>query len=167
SLGSMQASAFNKILTPLLNIELASGNVKGLRFDMKGTDYRNTGTLNFDYDNLKVSVLNKNQKGKQKSKKVTSFLLNTILINESNPNKKGEYTVGRINYQRAPEYTFFKTLWKSLFEGIKQSAGVDSEREEKLIGMADKAKETAKNTKSTVEKVKSKVRGWFEKDKKE
>src|SRR5699024_7737990 len=59
SLGSMQASAFNKILTPLLNIELASGNVKGLRFDMKGTDYRNTGTLNFDYDNLKVSVLNK------------------------------------------------------------------------------------------------------------
>ncbi|HLR00772.1 MAG TPA: hypothetical protein VK102_10395 [Sphingobacterium sp.] len=167
SLGSMQASAFNKILTPLLNIELASGNVKGLRFDMKGTDYRNTGTLNFDYDNLKVSVLNKNQKGKQKSKKVTSFLLNTILINESNPNKKGEYTVGRINYQRVPEYTFFKTLWKSLFEGIKQSAGVDSEREEKLIGMADKAKETAKNTKSTVEKVKSKVRGWFEKDKKE
>ena len=167
SLGSMQASAFNKILTPLLNIELASGNVKGLRFDMKGTDYRNTGTLNFDYDNLKVSVLNKNQKGKQKSKKVTSFLLNTILINESNPNKKGEYTVGRINYQRVPEYTFFKTLWKSLFEGIKKSAGVDSEREEKLIGMADKAKETAKNTKSTVEKVKSKVRGWFGKEKKE
>lgn len=167
SLGSMQASAFNKILTPLLNIELASGNVKGLRFDMKGTDYRNTGTLNFDYDNLKVSVLNNNKKGEQKSKKVTSFLVNTILINESNPSKKGEYIVGRINYQRVPEYTFFKTLWKSLFEGIKQTAGVDSEREEKLIEMADKAKETAKNTKSTVEKVKSKVRGWFGKEKKE
>lgn len=169
NLGRMQAAEFNRIVTPLLNIKVTSGNVKGLKFDMKGTDYRNWGTLNFDYDNLKVAILDKDPNS-DKTKKVTSYLLNTILLDEANPNKKGEYIQGKINYRRVPEYTFFKTLWKSLFEGIKQSAGVDAEREKKLMEMAGKTKKAVEgtkkaveNTKEAVKNVSDKVKGWFKK----
>src|SRR5690606_35842853 len=41
TLGPMQLRAFNRILTPLLNISFASGNIHRIRFDMLGNDYRN------------------------------------------------------------------------------------------------------------------------------
>ena len=140
TLGSMSATAFNRILTPLLNVELASGNIKKVAFNMEGTDKRNWGAFNFDYDDLKIGILNKdkNKDGDQSSKKVISWAINQFLINNSNPNDKGERLVGKVNYTRVPEHTFFKTVWQSLLEGIKQCAGISPEREAKLMGTAEK-----------------------------
>ena len=141
TLGPMQATAFNRILKPLLNVEIASGNIKKVAFNMQGTDYRNWGDFRFDYDDLKINLLNKqNDDGEQSSKKVVSFLINELLINDSNPDNKGVYTVAKVNYRRVPEHTFFKTLWQSLLDGIKQCAGISKEREAKLMGVAETGK---------------------------
>src|SRR5690606_39825835 len=56
TLGRMNASEFNRILFPLLNVEIASGNIRGIRFNVSGTDYRSRGDFRFDYDNLKISL---------------------------------------------------------------------------------------------------------------
>lgn len=152
TLGPMQAVAFNRILRPLLNVEIASGNIKKVAFNMQGTDYRNWGDFRFDYDDLRINLLNqKKENGEQSSKKVVSFLINELLINDSNPDSKGVYTVAKVNYKRVPEHTFFKTLWQSLLDGIKQCAGISKEREAKLVGVAETGKNVVEKGKDIVE----------------
>jgi hypothetical protein len=151
TLGRMKATAFNRILRPLLNVEIASGNIRKVAFNMEGNDYKNWGEFRFDYDDLKINLLNKPKDGEEAtSKKVTSFLINEILINNSNPLPDGTYTIGKVNYTRVKEHTFFKTMWQSLLEGIKQCAGISPEREAKLMGTAHVAKDVVEGAKKVV-----------------
>lgn len=124
SLAAMGATSFNQILTPLLNVKIASGNIRSITFDMKGNDYRNWGDFRFDYDDFKVEVLGDLSGGKRKKKGIVSFFVNTFVINDSNPDAKGVYHVGKVNHERVPEYSHFKSIWKSLQEGIQQCAGI-------------------------------------------
>ena len=160
----MKAPAFNKILQPILNFEIASGNIRKIRFDMQGTDRHTTGNFWFDYDNLKVKLPDiQKENGKKTSGKVVSFLVNQILINDSNPDANEIYHTGKISYPRDPSYTFFKNLWKSLLEGIKQTAGIDKEREQKLIGKAEATKEIVSDGKQAVKKTGLFIKKLFKK----
>ncbi|PRD48679.1 hypothetical protein C5745_05660 [Sphingobacterium haloxyli] len=134
TLGSMEVSAFNRIITPLLNLQFASGNVRRIRFDMQGNDYRNWGKLYFDYDQLKVNLLyppgaESNKRGKRG---ILTFLLNQLLINDSNPDANEVYHIGEVDYERVPEYSHFKTIWKSLQEGLQQTVGLSESSKRKL-----------------------------------
>lgn len=143
-LSPMKATAFNKILVPLVNVEIASGNIKGISFDMQATDYKNWGIFKFDYDSLKVNILGVPKEGKKiKSQKALSFIVNQVLINQSNPDVKGVYHVGLVEYTRVPTFPFFKTMWQSLLQGIVQCAGISAETEAKLLGAADKSMKVA------------------------
>ncbi len=151
TLGSMKATAFNRILRPLLNVEIASGNINKIAFNMEGNDYKNWGEFRFDYDDLKISLLNKPEAGEdKKAKKLVSFLVNEIIINNSNPEPNGNYHIGKVNYTRIAEHSFFKTLWQSMLEGIKQCAGISPEREARLMGTASTAQNVVKGTKKVV-----------------
>lgn len=140
TLGPMNGKPLNRILTPLLSVEVESANIKGISFDMKGTDYRNWGSFRFDYDNMKVGVLETGEDGRTSKKRFVSFLANEFLLNQSNPDHNGVYHTGTVNYTRPHEFSFFKTLWKSLFEGVKQTTGITKEREDSLMNTAEKAK---------------------------
>ena len=140
TLGAMNGKAFNRILTPLLSAEVGTANIQELRFDMQGNDYRNWGTLWWDYSDMRVYLLDTHEDGSTSRKKIISFLANELLINDSNPDSKGVYIIGKIDYQRPHEFSFYKTLWKSLLEGIKQTAGISRERESRLINTAESAK---------------------------
>lgn len=139
TLGPMNGKAFNRILTPLLSAEIGSAGIRGLRFEMQGHDHRNWGNLWFDYEDMKVNLMEMDEDGNFSRKKLVSFLANELLINDSNPSKNGKYIVGRIDYQRPHDFSFFKTLWKSLLEGIKQTAGISAEREARLTSTAQSA----------------------------
>ncbi|ERJ61463.1 AsmA family protein [Sphingobacterium paucimobilis] len=163
TLGAMNATAFNRILHPLLNVGIASGNIKKIAFNMEGNDRKNWGSFKFDYDNLKINLP---EKENGKKSKLASFLVNQILINDSNPDANEKYHVGKINYTRVPEHTFFKTLWQSLLEGIKQCAGISPEREAKLLGTAEKVKEVSTEAKGVVKKTGKFFKGLFKKKEK-
>ncbi|MDR2284064.1 MAG: hypothetical protein LBE37_12690 [Sphingobacterium sp.] len=126
SLGHMDASAFNLILMPLLNLEIASGNIKGIRFDMKANDSGNWGDFRFDYDDFKVNIFGGLAEGERKKKGIVSFFVNKFMINDSNPDANEVYHIGKVNHIRVPEYSHFKTIWKSLQDGIAQCAGIES-----------------------------------------
>lgn len=137
TLGPMDGRAMNRILTPLLSVEVESARIKGVSFNMQGTDYRNWGDFRLDYEGLKVDLLRTDEDGKTSKKGLVTFLANEFLINSSNPDANGTYHTGTINYRRPHEFSFFKTLWKSLLEGIKQTAGISKEREERLLNTAE------------------------------
>lgn len=168
TLGGMNATSFNKILKPLLNVEIGSGNIRSLSFDMQGTDRKNWGNLRFNYDHLKLNLLNKPGEDMSKTKKgILSFVVNNILINDSNPDANEKYHVGKINYTRVAEHSFFKTLWQSLLEGIKQTAGISKEREAKLMGAAENVKEVGQESKNVIKKTGNFFKGLFKKKEKE
>lgn len=134
TLGKMEVSAFNRIITPLLNLQFASGNIHSIRFDMQGNDYRNWGKLYFDYDQLKVNLLYPPDKESNKRSKrgILTFLINQLLINDSNPDANEVYHIGEVDYKRVPEYSHFKTIWKSLQEGLQQTVGLGESSKLKL-----------------------------------
>lgn len=167
TLGAMKAPAFNRVLFPLLNVEISSGNIRGIRFDIRGTDYRSRGDFRFDYDNLKIDLKGDPDKPMKKSSlKVMSFLVNQMIINDSNPDANERYHVGKVDHRRVPEHTFFKNLWQSLLDGIKQTAGISKEREEKWKERAEVAKQTMERTKETTTQTKGFFRGLFNKKEK-
>lgn len=140
TLSPMKASSFNRILEPLVSVQIPTGNIKKITFDMQGTDYKNWGIFKFDYDSLKVNILSLAKDGQTKgSKKALSYLVNKIFVSVSNPDPKGIYHVGLVEYTRVPEYPFFKTLWQSLLQGIVQCVGISPEQEAKLMGVAEKS----------------------------
>ena len=145
-LGAMSGKPFNQILTPLLHAEIASANIKGLRFDVTADDYQSKGVLRFDYDNMRLNLLPTEEKGKKGTMKVVSFLANSFIINDSNPDANGVYHRGRINYTRPHTYSFFKTVWQSLLQGIKECAGISPERERKMMNAAEDAKRAKEKT---------------------
>ena len=146
SLGPMNGKPLNRIITPLLNAEVASANIRRLSFDVSADDYRSKGSLRFDYNQMRLNLLTTTEEGKKGSMKVASFLANSFIINDSNPDANGQYHTGRINYARPHTYSFFKTLWQSLLQGIKECAGISPERERKIMNAAEDAKKASERT---------------------
>jgi len=153
TLGPMDGKPLNRVVTPLLNAEVASANIKGLRFDVRADDRRARGTLRFDYNNMRLNLLTNEQRGERSSMKVVSFLANSFIINDSNPDANGKYHTGRINFVRPESFSFFKALWQSLLQGIKECAGVSPERERRLMNAAEEAKKASEKTGSFFKRV--------------
>lgn len=144
TLGPMDGRVLNRIIKPLLPAEIQSASIKGVRFDIKADDYRSRGTVNVDYDDLKLSIFERLADGTKDKKGFISTLANAFIINDSNPDANGKYHTGTVNYVRPHHYSFFKTMWQSLLQGIKECAGVSKEREAKLTRTAQGAAEGAK-----------------------
>lgn len=126
SLGPMQAPAFNKILRPLLNLEIKSGDIQGIQFDMQANDYHHQGDFQFDYSNFGINVLRAPDDAGERSRKgILSFITSNILINDSNPDANGKYHSAKVDYTRVPDYSHFKSIWKSLQEGIIECLGIN------------------------------------------
>jgi len=162
SLGQMDLTAVNKMIRPLLNVEVKSGNLKQIVFDVWANDYRSKGTFKMDYNDLKVNILSETgDDGRREKKGFLSFMVNQVLFNPGNPDLYGKYTVGHINKHRDPYHPFFKAMWQSLLMGIKQCVGLGPEREAKLMNTADRVEKVV----SGVEKAKKLFSGIFKKHK--
>src|SRR5690606_6425031 len=49
TLGAMDGRPLNRIIKPLLNAEVASANIRGVRFSIQADDHRSRGSFHFDY----------------------------------------------------------------------------------------------------------------------
>ncbi|MCW8312639.1 hypothetical protein K7A41_15510 [Sphingobacterium sp. InxBP1] len=162
SLGQMDLRLVNKMIRPLLNVEVKSGNLRQIVFDIWANDYRSKGTFKMDYNDLKVNILSETgDDGRREKKGFLSFMVNQVLFNPGNPDLYGKYTVGHINKHRDPTHPFFKALWQSLLMGIKQCVGLGPEREAKLMNTADRVEKVVNG----VEKAKKLISGIFKKHK--
>lgn len=146
-LGSMDGRRLNKLLRPLLNIEIESANIQSLQFDVNATDTRARGSLRFDYADLKANLLTEeDEEDQQSARGLASFLANHFILNDSNPDANGEFHPGPIDFRRPPEYTFWRYTWKSLLDGIKPSVGMTAEREARLQRRTESAKNAVERT---------------------
>ena len=121
-LGALNATALNTITEPLGGARVKVGHIHDLWFDFKGYDYGMDGTVKFLYDDLKVALLKKDKDTKAlKEKKLLSWGANMIIKN-SNPSRKEAPRIAHVHFDRVINRSIFHLSWKTLFEGVKETA---------------------------------------------
>ena len=115
-LEAMPMKPFNSLFRSSASTNLDSGTIDELEFDFTYNNDQSTGTLNFKYDDLKVSSFEPKDGD---TKKVKSFLLNTFIVREQNPDKNGNLKQGEIGFERDKKKSIFNYWWKSVLSGIK------------------------------------------------
>ena len=132
-LGAMDGEVLNRITKPLGMVEVKSGKVKQLDFDIEANDRIATGNVNFAYNNLSVALLKKDSTQNRLVKQgLMSFLANAMIINSDNPGPNGILLTAPIRHERIETASFFNFIWKTLFQGIKYSVGVTPQKERKI-----------------------------------
>jgi len=125
--GSVQPfsmTVLNPLSKPLGQIAIESGRVNHVDFDIQANERRSEGIVHFTYSDLKVNLLKKEEGGKTTEKGVLSFLANTLLVKNDNPEKGKEARVAHVQFSRVPQASFFNLMWKSIFSGIREIAGI-------------------------------------------
>lgn len=132
-LTNMKGPVLNKITKPLGLVQVKSGEVKKLTFNVVADEKQAKGNLAFAYDDLSIGLLKKVQ-GKNRLVKqgLISMLANALVINPANPNKAGQFITAPIDFQRDPTNSFFSFIWQSLFQGIKYTVGLTPTKEAEI-----------------------------------
>jgi len=125
SLKNMDGRVLNKVTRPLGLLQIKSGVIDELAFNIRANENIAAGNLDFRYHNLGVRIL-------ERAKGWISFLANNLIINSANPGREGEFVQAKINYTRAPTASFFSFLYKTLFQGIRHSIGFTAEKEKAI-----------------------------------
>ncbi len=151
-LGRLDARRLNPLLRSLAQVEVQSATIRSLAFNFKANKRRAVGAVDFRYHNLKINLL-KMEGGRLSNDRLVSNLANNFILHPANPDAKGKFIKANVRMSRPQDYSFFKLVWRSIFQGIKTSAGVNEEREAQLKKTAGDAKNVVDKTKKTARKV--------------
>jgi hypothetical protein len=121
-MGAINAKDLNALTEPMGPARIEKGEIKGLTIDFNGSDHSMNGSMTLLYDDLKISVLEKDEGAKEWDRKsLTSFVAN-ILVRNSNLHEDDEAArTANITYQRDTNRSIFNLGWKSIFKGIMET----------------------------------------------
>ncbi|WP_412466837.1 hypothetical protein [Pedobacter sp. KLB.chiD] len=125
NLGKFDMKNLNPLAKALGLVEIESGNIQHVDFKANGNLRSATGTMTMLYTNLKVKLLSDNIDGEgTREKGFLSFLANTILVKDENPQKGEAPRTASMTNTRINSASFFNLMWKTVFVGIKDIVGV-------------------------------------------
>ncbi|WP_316777285.1 hypothetical protein [Pedobacter antarcticus] len=132
-LGHLDGPLLNRITKPLGMLQVKSGVVRKLSFDIVADENQAKGKLNFAYNDLSVTLLKKVE-GKDWLVKqgLISMLANAMVINVDNPDDQGNFITAKVDYKRNPTHSFFSFIWQSLFQGIKYTVGLSPKKQAEI-----------------------------------
>ncbi len=76
------------------------------------------------YSGLKISLLKKDKQENKYDKKGLASLAANIIIKGSNPGGDGKTRVEDVHFRRLLNRSMFNLIWKTIFTGVKQTAGI-------------------------------------------
>ena len=124
-LGSFQFADVNVLTEPMGPARIDQGKLNHLQFNLSGTDYNMNGTVKMLYEDLKVSILEREEGTKKLDKKNVASIAANILIKNSNPEKKkDDAKIITVQMERDTNRSIFYFVWLSLFKGIKETVGI-------------------------------------------
>ena len=125
TVGPMNLLVLNPMVKNMGLVAIKSGKMQKTEFDIKANDRGASGIVRFYYTDLKVDLLKEGEDGQAPKKKgFLSFLANTLLIKNNNPDKGKAPRVATSNFVRTPAASFFNELWKGVFIGIRETVGL-------------------------------------------
>lgn len=125
-LGPIDATQANVLTMPMGPARIDDGVINSLQFNLAANDYAMSGTVKMLYDDLKVAIMQKDEQTKEVKKKKLASLAANVIIKNSNPSgKKDAARVVEVKFDRDTHRSMFHMTWKTLFKGIKESAGIN------------------------------------------
>ncbi len=133
-LEAMELKAVNMATMPLGLVKINSGLLKQFNFDIKANQSGSTGQVELLYNNLEVVLLKTDTAlNKFKRKPIATVFANHYFVKHNNPDvENGRPRVAHVIYTRTNDVPFFKSLWRTLFMGIKPCVGFDEKKEEEV-----------------------------------
>lgn len=126
-LGTMSLAHLNPMTVNAAFARIDEGLTQQMDFRLRGNSRYAAGEMYFTYSGMKLTLLKKTKDG-EKVKRQAGSLFANMIVSDSNP-KKGDYRVGEIFFERKEKKSIFNYWWKSLFSGIKSSAGLKDRKE--------------------------------------
>jgi hypothetical protein len=126
SMKTTDATIFNTLSKPMALVEINSGTINSLDFNLICDDYKAKGIIRLLYNDLRIKILKQEETGDAayKSKKVISLLAN-LTIADANPDKNKPVRIVTVNHQRNTYRSMFNLIWKAIFEGAQKTVGID------------------------------------------
>lgn len=118
TLQPVKMNTFNPMVMPVAFVKFKSGSIKTLAFDFIYNNDLSKGEVIFEYENLKVVLLNK----KNNAQAIKSFVANAFVVKKNNLQKDKSFRKGTISFERDKKKSVFNYWWKSLLSGLKDSA---------------------------------------------
>ncbi|MBR9923264.1 MAG: hypothetical protein GYB31_20730 [Bacteroidetes bacterium] len=113
-MGSMPMPAINTILEPLANLRFEEGNAVAFRADVFANRYRANGELVFEYENLKLALLD----AEHQDKKLTNFFVNLLMVRKENLPQNKSYQSGSVDVVLEQNRSVFRHWWMSVRSGL-------------------------------------------------
>jgi hypothetical protein len=124
TIGEFDMKLLNPLSRSLGLVEIETGSVQKATFKMQGNKTGASGTVHFNYNNLKVNLLKEGEDGALKAKGLLSFIANALIVKDSNPSKNDAPRTANVKYERAAGASFFNLMWKGVFVGIRDIVGL-------------------------------------------
>ncbi|TVR78870.1 MAG: hypothetical protein EA412_07750 [Chitinophagaceae bacterium] len=121
SAASFKFDVINPMLEPLSGIRITDGLVQKCFFNIYGDNFASKGDFELYYDDVTFDISAENMEGFIFFKRVLARLGNRLLIKGSNPDRRGNFKVGKIDFKRDQTKFIFNYWWKSLFTGIEST----------------------------------------------
>lgn len=114
----------NAVSMPLGMLKLQSGTLQKLSADIAGDEQSASGDVTVLYNDLKLSLLEKD-KGKTAldKKDVTTFLANLFVLKKDNPKNGKAPQTEQAKFTRDPTGGFVMVVWKTVLVGILKTIG--------------------------------------------
>ena len=129
SVGNMDLTSLNPILENSAQVSVNSGVSKRIDFSFEANNQYALGDMRFYYDDLKVSVFNKDNLPKGLGASLKTFFANTFIVNKRNPHflfvREGD-----IFFERLEERSIINYWAKSLLSGVVSSIGARNNKKE-------------------------------------
>lgn len=116
----------NDMLGPAAKARVESGMMTNLEFHFKYNSTRSDGSIELNYEDLKISSLRKDKNEKAKVSLIKTLLLNLFVIKKDmDEDVKDAKKTGTILFYRNTKRSIFNYWWKSVFSGIKSAYNLD------------------------------------------
>ncbi|MCD8173733.1 MAG: hypothetical protein LUD76_09815 [Alistipes sp.] len=123
SLGTMDMTLLNQTIIPLAKAEIEEGTIDKLDFHITGNSSTASVDLTMLYHDLKIALVKNKGDHEIKERRFLSWIANEFVVKDSNPDH-GETRRGTGTAERDPDRSQFNFLWRTLLQGIKETAGL-------------------------------------------
>ena len=120
----MPLTALNPTLEPLAFASVKSGVANHLEFEMQLDKASATGDVRFQYEDLKISLLQEDTPDQKKG--IKSWLANWLVLKNSNPVRNQALRPGPIQLAHDSTQSMVRYWWLALRSGLMVSVGVAS-----------------------------------------
>jgi len=142
--GEMNLTNLNPTLKPLAGVEMVTGKMKRIQFQMNAGPVKSQNKLVFDYSSLHATLINEKSKDKSKKRVLLSAIANAA-IRENNIPGQNKYIIAEYQSERNINRSPINYIIQGLINGVTRI--VPGKAIQKLINKDDKKRNKSKKHK--------------------